>query len=83
MPPRKGVRRQSKASLGKANEIMGPPPAPLTAVQPSTSTAGTDSKAEQQADEDALAQKIFGREVKALRECLIVRTPSGHPPASI
>lgn len=62
---------------------MGPPPAPLTAVQPGASAAGADSKAEQQADEDALAQKIFGREVKALRECLIVRTASGRLPASI
>lgn len=84
MPPRKGaVRRPSKPSLGKASELMGPPPAPLTAVNANSSAAGVDSKGEQAGGDGSSAQKIFGQEVNALRECLIVRIALGRAPLTI
>ncbi|KAG8785379.1 hypothetical protein FRC15_001486 [Serendipita sp. 397] len=80
MPPRGrgGGRRPSRASIGRASDLMGPPPAPPTSSQGvsmgQTQTAAKNDTA------SSLTHKILGPEVKALRECLIA---SGDSAATI
>jgi hypothetical protein len=73
MPPRgRGGRRPSRASIGRASELMGPPPAPgTTNAQPTSQDVKPESGLV--TAEDPLSQKILGPEVKALKERLIVR----------
>jgi hypothetical protein len=51
---------------------MLPPPAPTAVVQ-ANQTTSTETRGEEKGSDSSLEQKLLGPEVKALRECLIVR----------
>ncbi|KAG8835970.1 hypothetical protein FRC17_010939 [Serendipita sp. 399] len=71
MPPRaRGGRRPSRASIGKASELMGPPPAPSTSSQ--TASASQAPTADKNEAASSLAQKILGPEDSAATIAQIV-----------